>query len=154
MLVMLSLQQNQTMHKEYLRSKAFRWTIELAGSMKRLTINIALFLAIGAACLTSIKNSNAIIFLIGGVIPCIFNYCLYKLAHVCISKASDLKLVAGISTNRMKFFFWIDTLLILMLPSLIVFDILSSPIIKLISCPIIPIIQLLGMRGLLIFYLT
>lgn len=142
------------MHKRYLQSNAFRWTLELVGSPKRLLINIAIFTLVGIGCILPNSNSAILILFAGGVIPCILNYCVYGLARVCISKAAEKSTMVNLSPQRMRLFFWIDTAIILTLSCLIVTDVLSSTMFKAIVCPLIPTIQLLGMRGLLIFYLT
>lgn len=142
------------MHKRYLQSNAFRWTLELVGSPKRLLINIAIFTIAGIGCILPNSNFAILTLFFGGIIPCILNYCVYGLARVCISKAAGKSITVSLNPQRMRLFFWIDTAIILALSCLILTGVLSSAIFKAVACPLIPTIQLLGMRGLLIFYLT
>jgi hypothetical protein len=142
------------MHKRYLQSNAFRWTLELVGSPQRLLINIAIFTIVGIGCILPSSNSAALILFLGGIITCTLNYCVYRLAQVCSRKVADKSITVNLSHQRMRLLFWIDTIIILVLSCLILTDILSSAIFKVIACPLMPTIQLLGMRGLLIFYLT
>jgi hypothetical protein len=142
------------MHKQYLQSNAFRWTLELVGSPKRLLINIAIFILVGIGCILPNSNAAIPILFVGGIIPCILNYCVYSLVRVCISKAEEKSTIISLNPQRIRLFFWIDTAIILALSGLVVTDILSSTIFKTIACPLIPTIQLVGMRALLVFYLT
>lgn len=142
------------MHKQYLQSNAFRWTLELAGSPKRLLVNIVIFILMGIGSISSNNNTTFFILSFTGIVSCILNYCLYSLARVSIDKASGKGLAPVLRAQRIKLFFWIDTVLILTLSALIVTNVLTSSVFKAVACPLLPTIQLLGIRGLLIFYLT
>ena len=141
------------MHNRYLQSNAFHWTLELVGSPKRLLVNITILIAMGFGILSS-QRFPILMFFFGGLIPIIFNYCVYSLATVCLDKAAESSLIPRMNIGRMRLFFGIDIAIIVVLLCLILTDVLSSWIFKVIACPLLPTIQLLGLRGLLVFYLT
>lgn len=142
------------MHSRYLNSTAFRWTLELVGTPRRLLMNIAIFSFMGIGCLVAKSSSPFLIVFFGGLIPCLLNYCLHSLTSACIDKIAEKSGIITFNTRLLRFMFWIDIAIIILLSSLILSNVLSSSIFKVVACPLIPAIQLIGMRGLLIFYLT
>lgn len=138
------------MPQQYPNPHTLRWTFDLVGTQTRLLLNMIGFTVAGLISISYPSYSWLILLFCGAVIPSLFSYCLLNLL---LGFAEKFQLLQGPMLNpfKMKLMLLLDIMLLFAFTLLLVYDIWSSPILKVIACPIIPSIQLLCLRAMIFF---
>jgi hypothetical protein len=141
------------MHQKYFNSYAFKWTLDLASSPIKFGLNLLLFIGIGVTSQLSTSWQPAALIVSGGILPCLLNYCLYRLSKATLTKMEALGAIPKIPA-KLHLFFILDMLLIVALITLIIIGTLSAPIFKVLAAIILPVIQMVTIRSLLYLFLN
>lgn len=141
------------MHHKYPNSIAYRWTLDVVSTPSKIAANIILLSFIGYYGIASERLSPIFLAVGGGVIPVVYTYFIYKLLRVISDKFTGHIAFELPDKKRLTIVCIADIILQLTFISLIITDILTSNLFRLIACPILPILQILSLRVLLAVYL-
>lgn len=138
------------MPQQYPNPHTLRWTFDLVGTPARLLLNMIGFTVAGLISITYPTYSWLILLFCGALIPSLFSYCLLNLL-LGFAERFDLPQASMLNPLKMKLMLVLDVMLLFAFILLIIYDVWSSPIFKVIACPIIPSVQLLCLRAMIFF---